>query len=186
MQKISRALVALAVVTALALTGCSVVSAEPVADPTSTTDPKPAPPVEAPEPAEEPVPVDDMIFAFGETIEYEDGMGLSVSAAVPFTPSQYAAGVDFPTSIVFNITVTNGTDAAYDPLVFGTLSSGGSEASQVYDMENNVGGSPTTAVLPGQSITWAEAWSVADASDLTYSLSPGFEYNDAIFTTIPQ
>ena len=43
---------------------------------------------------------------------------------------------------------------------------------------------PTTVILPGESVTWRAAWSVADPNALTMQVAPSFEYQDATFTNI--
>lgn len=174
---------------ALSLTACSSVStsgADADAPPAPTAPPEAV--VEeglgGPDDEVAPPPVNDMILGFGETMTWEDGISIAVSPAEPFTPDGTAAGAG-ANNIVFTITLTNGTQAPYDPFVYGTLSSGGAEASAIFDVVNDIGGGPTTAVLPGQSISWREAYSVVDPASLTYQVSPGsFEYEDAIFTNI--
>lgn len=171
-----------ALVVALTLVGCGTTAStvENPAQPETTTVPEAASEPET----QTPPPVDDMIFQFGETIEYEDGLGLSVSAPQPYTPTQYAAGGDAPNNIVFNVKITNNTTAPYEPGVYGTLASGGAEASQIFDTANGLDGGPMTPVLPGQTVEWAVGFNVIDPADLTYSVSPSFDYNAAIFTTV--
>ena len=45
-------------------------------------------------------------------------------------------------------------------------------------------GSPSTVILPGQSVTWKEAWSVADPNSLTMQIAPSWDYENAVFTNI--
>lgn len=142
--------------------------------------------------AEEPAPADELDeapvgnLAFGDTMVWDDGVELGVSAPEPFTPTEYASGADLPNNIVFTITITNNSDANLEPLAYSRLSSGGQEGSQIFDIDNPAGDismAPTTVILPGQSVTWKEAWSVADPASLTMQIAPSWDYEDAIFTT---
>jgi len=178
----------IALVGALVLSGCVPVSAG------NTAEDKPKPSVAAPvdeltTPSQTPE-ADDMLRGFGEAITWVNDVSISVSHPTPFQPSEYAAGVvDGYAAVVFTIVLTNNSGEVYDPMVYNRVSSGGAEASSIFDTSNPVGeiaGSPHTAVLPGQTVQWLEAYSVADPAAITFETSPGFEYLDAIFTNIPQ
>lgn len=169
MNKSSLTVVALA---ALALTGCSV----PVADSPVGEGPAPT----AAEPSQP--PVENTNATFGSAVTYTDGVSISVSTPAPFTPSDTAAGMDQPNAVVFNVTMTNGSAENVDPFLYATASSGGVEASEIFDSEHNVGGSPSTTVLPGQTITYALAFSVADPNQITLEIQPTFDHDAAIFT----
>ena len=176
---------ALALVAVLSLAGCASVGAGDSAD--SNVEPSAAPSAEATsEPTEETAP-DDGIFAFGEVKTYEDGVSISVSAPSPYTPTEYAAGADQANNVVFTLVITNGSDKPLEPIIYSRLSSGGVEGSTIFDSGNAVGEvsiSPTTVILPGQTVQWLEAWSIADPASITFQTSPSFEYEDAIFTNI--
>jgi len=134
---------------------------------------------------EEPVPEAPGTLEFGDTLVYDDNIELTVSAPEPYTPSEFAAGADQAANIAFTITITNNSTENLDPLPFPQLSSGGQEASQIFDVSGEggqVGLPPTNVLLPGQSVTWISAWSVADPNSLTLQVSPGFAYQDAIYT----
>ncbi|MBM7503899.1 DUF2510 domain-containing protein [Agromyces aurantiacus] len=124
-------------------------------------------------------------LAFGDTMEWEDGVTMTVSAPEPFTPSDLAAGADQAEDLVFTLTITNGSTENVQPVVLSTLSSGGTEATRIIDVGaegGQVGIPPTTPILPGESITWQEAWSVADAGSLTMQTAPSFSYETVVFT----
>lgn len=170
----------------LALTGCGIdvesIAKPPVEEP-ATTEATP----EFAEPAEESAPVDDMILGFGDSMIWEDNVSMSVSAPTPFTPTEYAAGATQPESVVFRVVLKNDSSQKLEPFVYSTLLSGGVEASKIFDSSNaigEIGGAPSTVILPGQSVTWMEAYSVTDSKDLTMQISPSFDYEDAIFTTV--
>ena len=133
----------------------------------------------------EPGPVGNL--AFGDTMVWEDDVSLTVSAPEPYTPTEFAAGADQANQLAFTMTITNDSTENLEPLVYTRLSSGGVEASQIFDVTadgTEIGVPPTTVVLPGESVTWIEAWSVADPDSLTMQISPSFDYEDAIFTNV--
>ena len=136
---------------------------------------------------EEPEPPAVGNLAFGDTMIYEDGVELTVSAPEPYTAGEFAAGADQAANLVFTLTITNNSTENLDPLPFPRVSSGGTEASQIFDFTDDgvqVGLPPTNVILPGESVTWQSAWSVADAASLTMQVAPGFEYEDAVFTNV--
>jgi hypothetical protein len=177
------AAVAAAAALLLTLAGCASVPPAPINEPAPEA--SLAAPPEKPEVV--PPPALDLL-AFGEAMTWEDGIQLSVSEAAPFTPGEYAAGVIAgQPAIVFTLVITNNSDAVLEPMAYGTLSSGGQEASEIFDMGNpigEIGGSPSTAILPGQTVQWLEAYSVVDPANLTFQVSPTFSHEDAIFTNV--
>ncbi len=139
-----------------------------------------------PAPADDPAPAPVGNLAFGDTMVWEDNVELTVSTPEGFTPTEFAAGADLPNNVVFTITITNNSSENLEPLPYTRLSSGGQEGSQIFDSGNpagDIGISPTTVILPGQFVTWKEAWSVADPNSLTMQIAPNWDYEDAIFTT---
>lgn len=165
-----------ALVAALALTGCSTTgtatgSKAPVA---STTTSAPAA-----------APATPSTAAFGTTWKYKDGVTVSVAAPVAYTPSETAAGATQAQQVALTFTITNGSAKNLNPLVSPKVSSSGTEAAAIIDVENAQLASfaPTTVILPGGTSTWTQAFSVADASKLIVQLSPAvITYDDAIFT----
>jgi hypothetical protein len=124
-------------------------------------------------------------LAFGETMAWADGVTMTVSEPVPFTPSDLAVGADQAVNLVFTLTITNDSSENLQPIVLSTLSSGGTEATRIIDLGaegGQVGIPPTTPILPGESITWQEAWSVADPDSLTMQTAPSFAYESVVFT----
>ena len=137
-------------------------------------------------PEQEPVVEDDGLYAFGETVTYEDGISVSVSEPAYYVAGELASGpVEGQPTLAFKIVVTNSSEEPFDPsLVFATLTSGGAESAGVFDTENEVGFPPVTKVLPGQTVEWVQAWSVVDAASLTLELNVGFTHDAAIFTNV--
>jgi hypothetical protein len=120
----------------------------------------------------------------GEVVTYKDGLSVSVSAPAPFTPSAEAAGATSGgTNIVFNVVITNNSKANVDIGGIPQVNSGGASASSITDIGANVDGSANTTLLPTQSINFQDAYSVKDLTDLTYLITPGIGYSQAIFTS---
>lgn len=161
-----------AVIVLLALTGCFRLP---------TYNPDTAPSLaEQPDP-----PAVQENAAFGTAVTYVDEVSISVSEPAEFTPTEYAAGNDQAYQVVFSITITNGSDANLDPATYSRVSSGGVEASQIFDFDNSVGDlsyGPSTVILPGGTITWLEAYSITDLQSIIFQIAPSYDYDDAIFT----
>lgn len=119
---------------------------------------------------------------FGQTAKFADGVTLTVGKPIAYKPSDTAAGADQKDDITFEVTIKNGSDKPLKPLAYGQMTSASTQGSQITDIERNVGMIPTATVLPGKSITWKEAWSVADKNDLQYEIAPNPEYDSTIFT----
>lgn len=173
--------VAAAAALALTLAGCVGVRDTSSPEPAQPSAPGPdtvTPPTFAEAPEPDPAPEN---MPFGNAVTYEDGMSISVSTPSPYTPSEYAAGNDYPTNLSFTITVTNGTGANVDAYAYVQVTSGGTSGSQIFDLNTSY---PTGVILPGQSLSWVENWSVADPNAIVLSVAPGFEYTDAIFTNV--
>ncbi|WP_448811210.1 DUF2510 domain-containing protein [Agromyces bauzanensis] len=131
-------------------------------------------------------------LAFGETMTWDDGVALTVSAPEPYTPSEFAVGATQANHIVFTLTITNNSSEDLQPLPLPTLSAGDQEVSQVIDLGgdlldpgDDVGIPPTATVEPGGSVSWRVAWSVDDPSALTLQVAPNFAYPSATFTNGP-
>lgn len=122
---------------------------------------------------------------FGTVYKYDDGVTVSVSAPVAFTPGQYAAGATQAQNIKLTFTITNGTKKNLNPLTLPKVSSNGTEAVNVIDVADTsmTSFAPTGVILPGGHSTWTAGYSVADAANLIVQFSPGpLAYDDAIFT----
>ena len=82
-------------------------------------------------------------LAFGETMVYEDGVELTVSAPEPFSPSEDALGVDQDTNVVFTLTITNNSTQELEPFPWPWVISGGQEGH---------GDSPTSATTSSLAV----------------------------------
>ena len=121
---------------------------------------------------------------FGQTYTWEDGLSVTISAPVAFTPSEFAALEDAAAYVLFDVVIVNGTSENYDPVIFTTtVQSGTAEGSRVFDGASGLGGSPSTALLAGREVTFKIGYGVADPADIVMEVRPGFDYDSAIFTT---
>lgn len=149
---------------AFAVTGCT--AEDTTATPTSS----------APSDLESVPPQDRQYARFGETSTYPDGLTLSVSAPVEFTPSDAAQGVvDGQTALLFSVSFLNGTDREYvNDATYGVLS-GGELGSEIVDPESEagrVGHLPDQPLPAGEERTLLVAFSVADPADVSFQISP--------------
>jgi len=150
--------------------------------------PSPATPSPAtPSPATSSSTTDDATGTakFGGAFKWRNGVQVTVSAPAPFTPSKSAAvGEPRPANFVkIEIVVVNGSTTVYDPSAFSiSAQSANVEAQKVYDSAQ-MGGSPSTKVLPGREVKFSVAFGVADPKDLVVQVRPGFEYRDALWTS---
>jgi hypothetical protein len=131
-------------------------------------------------------------LAFGETMTWDDGVALTVAAPEPYTPSDFAVGATQANNVVFTLTIINNSTEDLQPLPLPTLSSGGQEVSQIFDIGSDVfapgddvGFPPADTIEPGGSVSWRAAWSLDDPSSLTLEVSPSFLYPSATFTNVP-
>ena len=177
-MKITTSIIALAAAT---LVAASLTSCMPIAGASSPQQPTPAgpdtitPPSAAPEPEAQP----DLTQPFGNAVTYADGTSIAVSIPAPYTPAEYASGADHANNVAFTITLTNGTDKPLDAYVYTTATSGGQAGSPIFDLNTNI---PSGTILPGQSLSWIEPWSVVDPASIVFTAAPGIGYEDAIFT----
>jgi hypothetical protein len=162
---------------------------------TSISSSAPEEPAGAETPADttgEDVPADGAVgdsspaLVFGDAAVYEDGLEVGASAPAAFTPSDTAAGDEGFTQFVrIDLTLTNGTAETFDPtFTYVTLSSGGVEGSQVFDAANQISSTPSTPLLPGQSLTFPVVFGVTDPADVTMEVNIGaWEYDAVLFST---
>ncbi|MGB5952577.1 MAG: hypothetical protein WBG57_08715 [Ornithinimicrobium sp.] len=121
--------------------------------------------------------------SFGDTVAWDDGISLSVSEPEPYEPTESAAGNEgFDEAVKFTVTVTNDTDEEVSLLfLFATVTSGGSEGSQVFDY----GGGLEFAfddVPPGEQTEVEQAHAVNDADDVVVNISPDLFYDEVEFS----
>ena len=174
---------------ALSLTACGLApeASDPPAPPSSSSSevtPEPwteeATPDEVPEPSSE---ADSMVVGLGETFTWEDGTTARIEAPQPFQKSEWAAGGEGYSNVIsFKVTVTNGSDAPLDAsFTSPNVTSGEREGDEIFDDE--VGGGPTSSILPGRTVTFTVAYGVDDPADIVAEFAPTWDHQTAYWTT---
>lgn len=124
------------------------------------------------------------VSKFGQTYTWEDNVSVTISEPTPFQPSSSAAADEAAAYLAFDVTVVNGSDDVYETSMFGTSAqSGNTEADEVFDTAQGFDGAPSTKLLPGREATFKIGYGVSTPSDIVMEVSPGFEYQAAIFTS---
>ncbi|RKN08683.1 DUF4352 domain-containing protein [Streptomyces radicis] len=112
------------------------------------------------------------IFAAGETAVFDNGVEYTVSAAEPYSPSEWAVGhTEGNEPQVVSLTVTNNGAETYDTsfiLTTARIGEDGVEAELIID--DPVGLGPGGSVAPGQSATADYAFDIP-AGEPSFSLT---------------
>lgn len=122
------------------------------------------------------------ILALGESFIYSDGLQVTVGKPQTMTSSEWAApgGV---AGLVMDVTIVNGSPTPFDPSMgYATAQSGNTEAEEIFDSENGLGGSPSTSVLPGREVTYKMAFAGTDLDSFVLEFAPSFDHGSLIFT----
>lgn len=122
---------------------------------------------------------------FGDTFDYADGLSVTIGQPTEFQPSDSAAFTPGAAAhLRFEVTIANNTGTDYDPNHFLTsLQSGSTEAEEVYDSAQGLGGSPSTTLLDGREVVFSIGYSVSVPDDLVMEVSPDFDRESVIFTS---
>lgn len=124
------------------------------------------------------------IGQFGQAYAWTNGLEITVAPGVAFTPGPYASTTPAAAYLSYAITITNKSGQPYDPTMFtASAQSAGKESESVYDSDSGLTGSPTTSVLDGRDATFAIGFGVADPADVVVEISPGYDYDSALFAT---
>ena len=120
---------------------------------------------------------------YDQTVTYDDGLQISVSAPESFSPSPQASGAGQPANIAVTVTVYNGSATDFVPGTVTSVVSAGASGNPIVDPSNGMTGLPPAAtVAPGATVSYVEAYSVADADDVVYVVTPAAAYLPARFT----
>ncbi|MCX5533090.1 DUF4352 domain-containing protein [Streptomyces sp. NBC_00006] len=119
-------------------------------------------------------------LAAGDSVVYDDDLTVSVSNAVTFSPSEYAAGhKNGNHAYKVTVTVTNDSKEKFDAtLLTANARAGedGTKAEQIVDDKVAMGFEGT--VLPGKKATVVYGFDApADAKNLTVEVTPSFDYD---------
>lgn len=121
---------------------------------------------------------------FGQTVEYPNGLSLTVGKPKPFKPSEYAAAEPAKAYIQFEVIVVNNTGKNVDAsLIYYTMQSDDEEASEVFDSESNIEGAPSTKLLDTRQAKFSIAFGVNNPDDLVMEIQPfdDFETDSTIY-----
>lgn len=199
MKKTTLRLTTLTVAAAFALTGCAgTIPGDPSEDTTSTSssssedlvDTNPEADAAEDAPAdEEPVedsptedPVADYQVTFDETFEWEDGTKATISKPVNYTPSTYAAGGEgYQHHVKMTVKIVNDSSLPLDAsFTSPNVTSGEREGDEIFD--DNVGGGPTSSILPGRTVSFDVAYGVDDPADVVAEFSPTWDHDYAYWS----
>ena len=176
-------------VAALTLTACGIApeaSDSPALPSSSSSEVTPEPWTEEATPDEVPEPsssADSMVVGLGETFTWEDGTTARIEAPQSFQKSEWAAGGEgYSNTISFKVTVTNVSDVPLDAsFTSPVVTSGEREGDEIFDDE--VGGGPTSSILPGRTVTFTVAYGVDDPADIVAEFAPTWDHQAAYWTT---
>ncbi|WP_238476295.1 DUF2510 domain-containing protein [Agromyces mariniharenae] len=121
---------------------------------------------------------------FGQTMSWEDGVTMTVTPPEPYVPTEFATGGG-ANNVVFALTITNGSPGPINLLTYSQVTSAGQPGSIVYDVLDSgeeISAEPSGVLEPGQSVTWREAWAVADPNAITLLDSPTVDHVEVTFT----
>jgi hypothetical protein len=120
----------------------------------------------------------------GKAYTWKDGLAVTISAPAAFIPSNTSMVDPAAAYVTFTVTVVNGTAANFDPSMFSTsFQSTNVEGKEVYDSAKNIGGAPSTTLLPGREVQFTIGYGVADPADIVLEVTPDFAHDAAIFTS---
>lgn len=116
----------------------------------------------------------------GDSVIYDDDLTVSVSNAVTYNPSEFAAGhTKGNHAYKVTVTVTNDSKKKFDSTLVSTDARAGEDgvkAEQIFD--EKVGSGFDGTILPGKKVTVVYAFDApADAKNLTVEVTPSFEYD---------
>lgn len=119
-------------------------------------------------------------LAAGDSAVYDDDLTVSVSNAVTYSPSEFAAGHKKGNhAYKVTVTVTNDSKEKFDAsLLTADARSGkdGVKSEQIFD--ENVGDGFSGTILPGKKATVVYGFDApADAKNLTVEVTPSFDYD---------
>ena len=122
---------------------------------------------------------------FGSSYEWANGLNVAISKPEKFQPSDAIANnADGREALSFTVTITNGTDEAFDPVMFKTSAkAGGAKADPILDSAKGFNGPPQTPIPAGKKVSFKIGYYVAAPTDITMDVQPdsGVTYEVALF-----
>jgi hypothetical protein len=123
---------------------------------------------------------------WGKRFTWANGLSVDVAAPVACTPGQYAAPPSITRAVKFEITITNGTTAAFETALMSVGTDAqfnGQKADMVFDSSGGCDSTFDSAtVLPGKTYTFHVAYSVgAQPGEMQLVFEPTFNSEKAAF-----
>jgi hypothetical protein len=115
----------------------------------------------------------------GDSIIYDDDLTITVSAAKPYTPDEYAVGhTKGNKAYEITVQIENGSKAKFDTVQIGVTALAGEDGVQAEEIYDDTHGSAFSGtVLPGRKATAKYAFDApADAKNLIVEVSPDITY----------
>ncbi len=129
------------------------------------------------------VAVEAIPAVYGQTVTYDDGLQLQVSAPTTIEPSSDARGSDQEWNLSFTVTIYNGSPAAValDPSL--DVVSGDVTGTPIIDPQSGLDGVTPSGTIPvGQTQSWVIGYSVANPTVVVVQASPAPPYLVSRFT----
>jgi hypothetical protein len=123
---------------------------------------------------------------WGKRYSWANGISVDVAAPVACTPGQYAAPANIARAVKFEITITNGTSAAFETALMSVGTDAqfnGQKADMVFDSSGGCDSTFDSAtVLPGRTYTFHVAYAVgAQPGEMQLVFEPAFNADKAAF-----
>jgi hypothetical protein len=123
---------------------------------------------------------------WGKRYTWANGLSVDVAAPVACTPGQYASPSNIARAVKFEITITNGTSAAFETALMSVGTDAqfnGQKAGMVFDTSGGCDSTFDSAtVLPGKTYTFHVAYSVgAQPGEMQLVFEPTFNSDKAAF-----
>ncbi|MFJ8965691.1 hypothetical protein ACIRG5_40520 [Lentzea sp. NPDC102401] len=123
---------------------------------------------------------------WGKRYSWANGLSVDVAAPVACTPGQYAAPPKIARAVKFEITITNGTSAAFETALMSVGTDAqfnGQKADMVFDSSGGCDSTFDSAtVLPGKTYTFHVAYAVgAQPGEMQLVFEPTFNSDKAAF-----
>ncbi|MDX8146232.1 hypothetical protein SK854_29250 [Lentzea sp. BCCO 10_0061] len=123
---------------------------------------------------------------WGKRYSWANGLSVDVAAPVACTPGQYAAPPNIARAVKFEITITNGTSAAFETALMSVGTDAqfnGQKADMVFDSSGGCDSTFDSAtVLPGKTYTFHVAYAVgAQPGEMQLVFEPTFNSDKAAF-----
>ena len=123
---------------------------------------------------------------WGKRYTWENGLSVDVAAPAACTPGEYAAPANIARAVRFEITITNGTSAAFETALMSVGTDAqfnGQKANMIFDASGGCDSTFDSAtVLPGKTYTFHVAYAVgAQPGEMQLVFEPTFDSAKAAF-----